>query len=184
MSEETMRVVLQALSAFAYAGTLFYAALQFRGWRTSQRVANFTKLIELQLQLRSMNVNDPTLAALDPDAVPKGTTKEVRGYFYNLMQLSLFEIAWFSHRQGQLDEGYYESWVSFITSVVQRPSFQFMWASDRTKILDDRFRTYLDTLMSQGSNGAPLRPAPIVVDEPTNDRPAESSLGRRSAPIG
>jgi len=41
-------VLLQAIPVLAAAGGL-YAALQFRGWRKSQYVANFTELIELQL---------------------------------------------------------------------------------------------------------------------------------------
>lgn len=151
MSEETLRVVLlaaaQALSAVAFAGTFIYAALQFRVWRTAQHVANFTKLVELQLKLRSMNVNDPSLAALDPYFDPGATAEEVRGYFYNLMQVSLFEIAWFSHKHKQLDEGYFQSWVSNMSAFVRRPSFRSMWRSDRTKILDNRFRIYVDTLI-------------------------------------
>jgi hypothetical protein len=147
MNGATFRVTLQALSALAFAGSFVYAALQFRGWRTAQHVANFTKLVELQLQLRSMNVSDPTLAALDGSAFAAGTPEEVRGYFYNLMQLSLFEIAWFSHKHGQLEEGYFQSWVASMASIVKRPSFSSMWRNDRTKILDDRFRLYVDTLI-------------------------------------
>ena len=158
MSEETFRVVLQTVTAFAYAGTVIYAALQFRSWQAGQRVANFSKLVELQLQLRSMNVNDPTLAAIDPYFVPGATPDEVRGYFYNLMQLSLFEIAWFSHKHRQLDEGYFQSWVSNMTSVVMRPSFRSMWQSDRTKILDNRFRAYVDTLIANAPPPATIAP--------------------------
>jgi hypothetical protein len=42
-----LQVVLQVVSALAVAGGLVYAALQFRGWRTAQYVANFTTLVEL-----------------------------------------------------------------------------------------------------------------------------------------
>jgi len=59
-----LQVVLQAVSALAVAGGLVYAALQFRGWRTAQYVANFTTLVELQLQLRQMVVEESTLAPL------------------------------------------------------------------------------------------------------------------------
>src|SRR2546421_6342610 len=45
-----LQVVLQAVSALAVAEGLVYAALQFRGWRTAQHVANFTTLVELQLE--------------------------------------------------------------------------------------------------------------------------------------
>ncbi|MCM3873114.1 MAG: hypothetical protein ND895_20725 [Pyrinomonadaceae bacterium] len=162
MTEETFRVVLvaagQALTVFAFVGTFLYAALQFRGWRTAQHVANFTKLVELQLQLRSMNVNDPTLAALDGAYFgPGASPEEVRAYFYNLMQLSRFEIAWFSHKHRQLDEGYFQSWESNMTSIVKRPSFGAMWHNDRTKILDNRFRSYVDALIDCRSRNQPVR---------------------------
>src|SRR5262245_66224790 len=99
MNNAMLQVVLQFVSALAVTIGLVYTALQFRGWRTTQHVANFTKLVELQLQLRKMVVDDPTLATLaggDPGASPD----EPRGNYYNLMQVSRLEIAWFSHRHG------------------------------------------------------------------------------------
>jgi len=141
-------VVFQAVSALAVAGGLVYAALQFRGWRTAQHVANFTKLVELQLQLRKMVVDDPTLGPVGL-ALPTGDPREdTRGYFYNLMQLSLFEIAWFSHRQGQLPDDYFASWTSHMATIAARPAFQSMWRSDRTKILHEGFRQYMEQVMT------------------------------------
>jgi hypothetical protein len=139
-----LHVILQAIPVLAAAGGVLYAALQFRGWRLSQYVANFTKLIELQLQIRKMVIDDPTLG---PEGVPK---EEVRGYYYNLIQLSLFEIAWYSHEYGQLTDDYFASWEVSMASIAKRPAFQAMWQSDRTKILHDGFRRYMERLM-QGS---------------------------------
>jgi hypothetical protein len=58
--DTTLQMLFQAVSALAVVGRFVYAALQFRGWRTAQYVANFTTLVELQL--RKMVVDDPTLA--------------------------------------------------------------------------------------------------------------------------
>jgi hypothetical protein len=102
MTNTTPQVVFQAFSTLAVAGGLVYAALQLREWRVAQYVANFTKLVELQLQLRKMVVDDPTLAPVGL-ALPQENPENTRGYYYNLMQLSLFEIAWFSHQEGQLE---------------------------------------------------------------------------------
>ena len=66
-------------------GGLVYAALQFRGWRTAQYVANFTTLVELQLQLRKIVVEEPTLATLGAGMPPGLLPDEIRGDFYNLM---------------------------------------------------------------------------------------------------
>jgi hypothetical protein len=38
------------------------------------------------------------------------SSENIRGDFYNLMQVSLFEIAWFSHRQGQRTKDYFKIW--------------------------------------------------------------------------
>jgi len=135
--------IVQAIPVLAAAGGVVYAALQFRGWRFSQYVANFTKLIELQLQIRKMVIDDPTLG---PEGVPK---EEMRDYYYNLIQLSLFEIAWYSHKYGQLTDDYFASWEVSMASITKRPAFRAMWQSDRTKILHDGFRKYMETLMQE-----------------------------------
>jgi len=135
--------IVHAIPVLAAAGGVFYAALQFRGWRLSQYVANFTKLIELQLQIRKMIIDDP---ALGPEGVPK---EEMRAYYYNLIQLSVFEIAWNSHRHGQLADDYFASWKVSMASIAKRPAFRAMWQSDQTKILHDDFRKYMETLMQE-----------------------------------
>jgi len=158
MNNTMLQVMLQAVSALAVAGGLVYAALQFRGWRTAQYVANFTTLVELQLQLRQMVVEEPTLAILGAGMSPEIVPDEIRGYFYNLMQVSLFEIAWFSHQHGQLPHDYFASWVASMAVVVQRPALRTMWQSDRTKILHAGFRQYMNTLLEDASVCAPVPP--------------------------
>ena len=61
---EVLRVVLQAVSSFAIAGGLLYTAVQFRQARKAQLVANFSKLVELQYQLRHIRVQHPGLASV------------------------------------------------------------------------------------------------------------------------
>ena len=158
MNNTMLQVVLQAVSALAVAEELVYAALQFRGWRTAQYVANFTTLVELQRQLRKMVVEEPTLAILGAGIRPGVVPDEIRGNFYNLMLVSLFEIAWFSHQHGQLPHDYFASWVASMTVVAQRPAFRTMWQSDRTKILHAGFRQYMNTLVETSSVSAPVQP--------------------------
>jgi hypothetical protein len=147
MVQLMVQLMVQAVSALAVAGGLIYAALQFRWWRTAQYVTNFTELVTLQLELRKMVVDDPTLASPGL-GVPAGTRPEdIRSEFYNLMQLSLFEIAWFSHLKGQLTDDYFNSWVTNMAEVAQRSSFRAMWSSNRTKIMHDGFRQYMKTFM-------------------------------------
>lgn len=90
-----------------------------------------------------MVVDDPTLR---PEEAP---SKEVRGYYYSLMQLSLFEIAWYSHKYGQLTDDYFASWEVNMSSIAKSPTFRAMWHSDRTKILHDGFRKYMETLVQE-----------------------------------
>ena len=160
IAQTSLQIVIQALSAVAVLSGVVYAALQFRSWKTSQYVANFTKLVELQLQLRRMRVDDPQLAAIDPSAAPAASPEEVRAFFYNLMQLSLFEIAWFSHEHGQLTDDYFQSWVNSMTAMAQRPSFQLMWNSNTTKIVHEEFRCYVDEIMRVAAASALEREEP------------------------
>ena len=150
MSSMTLPMILQVVSALALTGTLVYGALQLRAWRATQYVANFTKLVELQLELRKMVVDDPTLAPAGL-ALSTRDPQATRGFFYNLMQLSLFEIAWFSREEGQLPEDYFASWADQISEISTRPAFQAMWRSDQTKILHDGFRQYMERMIAHGS---------------------------------
>lgn len=143
MNTSILHEIVTAIPLLAAAGGLVYAALQFRGWRTSQYVSNFTKLIELQLQIRKMVVDDPSLG---PEGIPR---EEMRRYYYSLIQLSVFEIAWYSHKYGQLTDDYFASWEVNMSSIAKRPEFRAMWQSDRTKIVHDGFRKYMDTLMQE-----------------------------------
>ena len=139
---------LQAISTLSVASGVVYGALQLRNWRIAQHVANFTKLVELQLQLRKMRVDDPQLTIENLQGGPAGSQEDVREYFYELMQLSVFEVAWFSHEHGQLPDDYFRSWVTSMSAMAGRPSFQAMWRSKSTKIMHGRFRAYMETLVA------------------------------------
>src|SRR5262249_32896932 len=157
MNNAMLQVVLQVMSELAVTVGLVYTALQFRGWRTTQHVANFTKLVELQLELRKMVVDDPALATL-AGVAPGATPDETRGNFYNLMQVSLFEIAWFSHQHGQLPHDYFASWVENMAAGARRVAFRDMGEGDGTKILHDGFRHYMETLIDDAGVSASVPP--------------------------
>jgi len=144
-------VIIQAVPVLAAAGGLMYAGMQFRGWRTSQYVANFTKLVELQLQLRKMIVDDPALEPKDNTEPAQTPAEEMRRYYYALMQMSMFEIAWYTHKKGQLTDDYFASWETAMSSIAKYPAFRAMWQSDRAKILHDGFRQYVDRLIEKSS---------------------------------
>ncbi len=168
MKNAVFQLVVQTISTLAVAVGLIYAALQFRGWRTAQYVTNFTELVKLQLQLRKMVVDDPALATPGL-GLPAGTPPEdIRGDYYNLMQLSLFEIAWFSHLKGQLTDDYFNSWVANMAEVAHRPAFRAMWQSHGTKIMHGGFRQYMNTFM-EGR----------VVSTPTVSQPGPDLTSRK-----
>jgi hypothetical protein len=105
-----------------------------------------------------MVVVEPTLAILGIGVSPEIVPDEIRGDFYNLMQVSVFKIAWFSHQHGQLPHDYFASCVVSMAVVAQRPAFRTMWQSDRTKILHAGFRQYMNTLVETSSVSAPVQP--------------------------
>ncbi|HLO40947.1 MAG TPA: hypothetical protein VK176_07990 [Phycisphaerales bacterium] len=141
---EWLKVILQFITITIFACGLGYTGLQFRHWRRAAYVANFTKLVELQMQLRKMRVDDPSLAKIfKHDVVDLQTDQEIREHFMNLMQLSVFEIVWFSHRMKQLPDDYYQSWVDRMKILEQEESFQKMIDDRKMKILHDDFQTYI-----------------------------------------
>jgi hypothetical protein len=145
---QLLQVILQALSAFAIAGGLLYTAVQFRNARKAQMVANFSKLVELQYNLRYIRVQHPELASVHPHDVERlHSDREVQEYFLNLMQLSIFEIAWFAHQHGQLPEGYFQSWAKRMWQVGQEQSFRRMLENPAMKIMHDDFEAYLRGLL-------------------------------------
>jgi hypothetical protein len=72
--------------------------------------------------------------------------QEIREYFLNLMQLSVFEIVWFSHKHGQLPDDYFQSWVNRMKALAREGSFQRMLRRPAMKILHDEFERYIAEL--------------------------------------
>lgn len=150
---QIVQVALQALSAFAIAGGLLYTAFQFREARKAQGVANFAKLVELQFQLRRLRVDQPGLASVHQhDIEHLHSEREVQEYFLNLMQLSLFEIAWYAHGQGQLPDDYFHSWEKRMWQLGREESFRRMLANPAMKILHDDFDAYVRGLLGRASS--------------------------------
>jgi hypothetical protein len=150
-----LQLMFQALSSLAIAGGLIYSAFQFRNYKKAQHVANFTRLVEIQLHLREMRVDDPTLARVYKHDVEHATTDaEIREYFFNLMQLSVFEIVWFAHQQGQIPDDYFNSWNVRMREIAAEPSFRRMMESTSMKIMHDRFQTYIKQMVAE----TPARP--------------------------
>jgi hypothetical protein len=147
---QILQITLQALSAFAIAGGLLYTAFQFREARKAQGVANFAKLVELQYQLRKIRVDNPSLAAVHKnDVAHLHSDREIQEYFLSLMQLSLFEIAWFAHKQGQLPDDYFHSWERRMRQFGDEESFRRMLDSPSMKIMHDDFDKYVRALLKQ-----------------------------------
>jgi hypothetical protein len=150
MDSITPQILLQALSSFAIAGGLIFTALQFRSYRKAQHVANFSKLVEMQMHLRELRIHDPDLArTYQHDVVLLKSDEEIRQYFMNLMQLSVFEIVWFSYKQGQLPESYFQSWVARFRDIATEESFRRMMANPAMKILHDDFQRYVEDLVRE-----------------------------------
>jgi len=115
--------------------------------RKAQLVANFSKLVELQSQLRYLRVEQPSLASVSPGDVENlKSDREIQEYFLNLIQLSIFEIAWYAHKEGQIPPDYFQSWTSRMWQVAQEQSFRDMINNPAMKIMHDDFDTYIRRL--------------------------------------
>jgi hypothetical protein len=147
---QIIQITLQALSSFAIAGGLLFTAIQFRQARQAQVVANFSKLVELQYELRKLRVEHPALASVHQhDVAHLRSEREIQDYFLNLMQLSLFEIAWYAHKQHQLPDDYFHSWATRMWQVGREESFQRMIENPAMKIMHDDFDSYLRALLKR-----------------------------------
>jgi hypothetical protein len=145
---QILQITLQALSSFAIAGGLIFTAIQFGHARKAQLVANFSKLVELQYELRQIRVQHPSLASVhQQDVVNLGSEREIQEYFLNLMQLSLFEIAWYAHKHEQLPDDYFHSWTSRMWQVAQEQSFRRMIDNPSMKIMHDEFDVFVRRLI-------------------------------------
>ena len=146
---QIVQITLQALTSFAIAGGLIFTAIQFRQARKAQLVANFSKLVELQSQLRYLRVEQPSLASVSPGDVENlKSDREIQEYFLNLIQLSIFEIAWYAHKHGQLPNDYFQSWTTRMWEVAQEDSFRSMINNPAMKIMHDEFDQYIHRLIA------------------------------------
>jgi hypothetical protein len=157
METQTIQILLQALSSTAIAAGLVYTALQFRKAREAQHFANFSKLVEMQMHLREMRVDDPSLAAVYRNdvefaeglATAEERQRAVREYFFNLMQLSVFEVVWFGHNRGQVPADYFRSWETRMAEIVTEKSFLDMWNSRSMKFMHDEFYRYMAAMIAR-----------------------------------
>jgi hypothetical protein len=102
------------------------------------------------MHLREMRVDDPTLARVyKHDVEHAASPTEVREYFFNLMQLSVFEIVWFAYDHGQLPDDYYRSWDTRMREIAAEPSFRAMFASPSMKLMHDKFQVYMKQMVAQ-----------------------------------
>ncbi|HMN42121.1 MAG TPA: hypothetical protein PKE29_14850 [Phycisphaerales bacterium] len=151
MTIPEVQILIQALSATAITGGLVYSALQFRKNRDAQHFGNFAKLVEMQMHLREMRVGDPSLARVyrgdvaftDDLPTPEERERAIREYFFNLMQLSVFEIVWFGWKRGQVPEDYFRSWETRMREIVGERSFREMWGSPSMKFMHDEFHEFM-----------------------------------------
>jgi hypothetical protein len=145
-----IQVSLQTVTATIFLVGLAYTALQFRNYRRTQHVANFTKLVELQMHLREMRVNDPAIARVyRHDVQGLENDNEVRAYFFNLMQLSVFEIVWFAFKHEQVPPDYFKSWDARMREIAAEPSFRAMMGSPAMKIMHDEFQIYVQRMVAE-----------------------------------
>lgn len=162
MTLQEIQVIMQSIGSLGIAGGLAYTAFQFSRARKATHVTNFTKMVELQMHLREMRVRDPMLAEVFRDDVQNLTTdREVREYFFCLMQLSVYEIVWYAHRQGQLPKEYFESWARRMRVIASEPAFRRMIASPSMKIMHDDFQRYVQELVRT----TPVRATPGSQDD-------------------
>lgn len=147
MTLQEIQVMLQAVSSFAIAGGLFFTGVQFLSYRKAAYVANFSRLVQLQMEQRKLRVDNPKLAYVHPhDVEGLAGDEDIQHYFMNLMQMSIFEIVWFSYKNGQLPEDYFQSWVKWMRIINSEESFRKAMKKESMKIFHADFLAYMQDL--------------------------------------
>jgi hypothetical protein len=96
------------------------------------------------MTLRKMRVENPSLARVYlHDSQELQTDQEIREYFLNLMQLSVFEVVWFAHELDQVPDGYYRSWVENMKAIQRETSYKKVISSPAMKLFHDEFMRVL-----------------------------------------
>ena len=145
---QAVQLGLQTISSLAIAGGLIFTALQVRRSHRATYVSNYTRLVEMQNALRRMRVDSPRLAYVHAhDVEGLVSDDDIRDYFLNLMQLAVFEVIWFSHKNGQVPHDYGASWERRMRDVAAEPSFRAMLCSPAMKIMHDEFEKYIRGLV-------------------------------------
>jgi hypothetical protein len=86
-----LQVVLQAVSALAVTGGAGLRGLAVSGVANRAACGEFYHAGRAAITTPQMALEDPTLATLGAGMSPETAPDEIRGNFYNLMQVSLFE---------------------------------------------------------------------------------------------
>ena len=100
-------------------------------------------------------VTAPTIRVLESvspaDVEHLKSDREIQEYFLNLIQLSIFEIAWYAHKHGQLPHDYFQSWTTRMWQVAQEKSFRSMIDNPSMKIVHDEFDRFVRRLIAAPS---------------------------------
>jgi len=142
-------------------------------------VANFTTLVELQLQLRKMVVEEPTLATLGTGNVPRDRTGRDSRLLLQPDASEPVRNCLVQPSHGQLPHDLFRLVGGEHDCSRPAPAFRTMWQSDRTKILHAGFRQYMNTLLEDASVCAPVPPGrrPIVLTSAVELRSWSSAWG-------
>ena len=103
---------------------------------------------EVEVGARATPVADNLWAQqIDAQERLEDNWREIQDYFLSLMQLSLFKIAWYAHKNGQLPDDYFNSWTSRVWEIGQEKSFRSMIDNPAMKIMHDDFDAYVRRLI-------------------------------------
>jgi len=72
------------------------------------------------------------------------------------MQLSIFEIVWFNHREGLLPDDYFESWVKRMREIQKEESFRKMFDNPAMKIMHDDFQNLVRKMLDEDAARATI----------------------------
>jgi Mn2+/Fe2+ NRAMP family transporter len=128
-----------AAMVVAVLGTTISPYLFF--WQATQEVEDGRRRPETQALRRHKAYASEHLSRIKQDTV-------VGMGVSNVVALSIFEIAWYAHKHGQLPRDYFQSWTTRMWEVAQEKSFRSMNDNPSMKIVHDEFDRFVRRLIA------------------------------------
>jgi len=154
MNWDALGAIGELISAIAVVITLAYLAVQVRQSNKAAKSSNATSVMMnsqkiAQALMMDRGLRDIILRAIAGEVELSSSDKlAAYAWFHNVLNTG--ELAHMSFLHGELDQEYWEGWLSFYRSYYQTPGMQAYWAK-RKSAFTPAFRDAVESWMGEST---------------------------------